>query len=82
MSGVKHDPSLFGKLTPRSKTEADVYRSRRSQRARTETASSTDGPIELDRVLNPWWPRLVRINRTRCAKLYKGVSFGHLFTTN
>lgn len=28
MSGVKHDPSLFGKLTPRTKAKADVYRSR------------------------------------------------------
>lgn len=80
MSCVKHDPSLFGKLTPRSQSEADVYRSRRFQRAREKkTVSSTDGPIELGRVLNPRWPRLVRINRTRCAKLYKKVSFGTPF---
>lgn len=72
MSGVKHDPSLFGKLTPRTKAKADVYRSRFFQRARTETASSTDGPIEPGCVLNPGWPRLVRINRTRCGKLYQG----------
>lgn len=32
MSGVKHDPGLFGKLTPIPKAGADVYRSRRFQR--------------------------------------------------
>lgn len=72
MSGVMHDPGLFGKLTPITRIEADVYRSRRFQRACTETANSTDGPIEPGRVLNPGWLRLVRIKRTRCAKLDRG----------
>lgn len=72
MSGVKHDPSLFGKLTPRTKSgclqKAGVFSARVHENREQHGWSHRAWSCPKSR----GWPRLVRIKSTRCGKLYKG----------